>query len=88
LYVITGQFKTVARLVSERGGDIVSRFHPKRLVLACRIKNEIVFFSAEYLSSSIPFSYWKEDMRDLYENEFEFDQHLMKITTMEWNVII
>jgi hypothetical protein len=78
LYLITGQFKTVARLVSERGGD-VSRFHPKKLVLACGIEDKIIFFSAE--NSSIPFFNWKED-----ENDFEIG-HVQEIKTMEWNVI-
>ncbi len=65
--------------MSERGGDIVSRFHPTELVLACGIKNEIIFFSAK--NSSIPFSNWKRD-----ENKFKIG-HVKEITTMEWNVI-
>jgi hypothetical protein len=64
--------------VRERGGKCVSRFHPKEPVLACGIKDEIIFFSAE--NSSIPFSNWKED-----EKKFKIG-HLKKITTMEWNV--
>jgi hypothetical protein len=79
LYIKTGQFKRVARLVRERGGYIVSRFHPKKPVLACRIKNEIIFFSAE--NSSIPFSNWKED-----GNKIQIG-HEKRIVTMEWNVI-
>jgi hypothetical protein len=65
--------------VRERGGDIASRFHPKKLVLACGIKNEIIFFSAG--NSSISFSNWKED-----EKKFQIG-HVKEITTMEWNVI-
>jgi hypothetical protein len=65
--------------VSERGGKIVSRFHPKKLVLACGIKDEIIFFSAE--NWSIPFSNWKED-----ENKFQIG-HKKGIWTIEWNVI-
>jgi hypothetical protein len=79
LYVITGQFKRVERLVRERGGDFVSRYHPKKPVLACGSKDEIIFFSAE--NSSIPFSNWKAD-----EQKFQIG-HLKEITTMEWNVI-
>jgi hypothetical protein len=69
LYIITGQFKTVARLVSERGGDIVSRFHPKKLLIAY----------GQFLAEnwSIPFS-------DFF---LQTDEHLKKITKMEWNVI-
>jgi hypothetical protein len=63
-----------------REGSGVSRFHPKKLVLACGIKDEIIFFSAE--NSSIPFSNWKED-----ENKFQTDGHVKEIRTMEWNVI-
>jgi hypothetical protein len=66
--------------VSERGGNVVSRFHPKKPVFACGIQDEILFFSAE--NSSIPFSNWKED-----ENKFQTDGHVKEITTMEWNVI-
>jgi hypothetical protein len=57
--------------VREGDGIFVSRFHPKKLVLACGIKNEIIFFSAA--NSFIPFSHWKKD-----ENTFQM---------MEWNVI-
>jgi hypothetical protein len=80
LYIITGQFKTVARFVRERGGDIVSRFHPKEPVLACGIKDEIIFFSVE--NSSIPFSNWKEKE----EKKFKIG-HVKEIRMMEWNVI-
>jgi hypothetical protein len=79
LYIITGQFKTVARLVREGDEKCVSRFHPKEPVLSCGIENEIIFFSAE--NSSIPFSNWKED-----EKKFQIG-HEKEITTMEWNVI-
>jgi hypothetical protein len=65
--------------VREGDGIFVSRFHPKKLVLACGIKNEIIFFSAA--NSFIPFSNWKED-----KNKFQIG-HLKEITTMEWNVI-
>jgi hypothetical protein len=65
--------------VRYRNGIIVSRFHPKKLVLACGIKDEIFFFSAE--NSSIPFFNWKED-----ENTFKIG-HKTRINTMEWNVI-
>jgi len=87
LYVITGQFKGVERLVREKDGNFVSRFHPKKLVIACGNKDEIIFFSAE--NSSIPFSNWKED-----ENKFQIGKkeittfgHVKEITEMEWNVI-
>ena len=70
----------------ERDGYVVSRFeylvvrfHPKKRVIACGIKDEIIFFSAE--NWSIPFSNWKED-----EKKFQIG-HLKEITTMEWNVI-
>ncbi len=80
-YIITGQFKTVVRLVPvrERYGNVVSRFHPKKPVLACGIQDEIIFFSAE--NSSIPFSNWKED-----EKKFKFG-HEKEIRKIEWNVI-
>jgi hypothetical protein len=65
--------------VGERYEYIVSRFHPKKLVLACGIQDEIIFFSAE--NSSIPFSNWKRD-----ENTFQIG-HVEGIRTMEWNVI-
>jgi hypothetical protein len=65
--------------VRERGGKCVTRFHPKKPVLACGIKNEIIFFSAE--NSSIPFSNWKQD-----ENKFKIE-HVEEIRTLEWNVI-
>ncbi len=67
----------------ERGGYIVSRFHPKKPVIACGIKNEIIFFSAE--NSSIPFSNWEKE-----ENKFKIKtkiKHVEGIMTMEWNVI-
>ncbi|XP_046460919.1 uncharacterized protein LOC124207482 isoform X1 [Daphnia pulex] len=73
----TRKFKRVARLVRERGRKCVSRFHPKKPVLACGIKNEIIFFSAE--NWSIPFSNWKRD-----ENKFQIG-HEKGITRMEWN---
>jgi hypothetical protein len=79
LYIITGHFKTVARLVRERDGYVDSRFHPKKLVLACGIQDEIIFFSAE--NSSIPFSNWKE-----HEKKFIIG-HVKEIWTIEWNVI-
>ena len=80
LHIITGQFKTaVARLVRERDGNVVSRFHPKEPLIACRIQDEIILFSAE--NSSIPFSNWKEDKK-----KFKIG-HVKEITTMEWNVI-
>jgi hypothetical protein len=79
LYIITGQFKRVARLVRERDGNLFSRFHPKEPVLACGIKNEIIFFSAE--NSSIPFSNWKRDGK-----KFQIGYE-KGITRMEWNVI-
>jgi hypothetical protein len=79
LYIITGQFKRVARFLREGDEKCVSRFHPKKLVLACGIKDEIIFFSAE--NSFIPFSNWKQD-----ENKFQI-AHVQEITTMEWNVI-
>ncbi len=63
----------------EEGAFFVSRFHPKKPVLACGIKNEIIFFSAE--NSSIPFSNWKKD-----ENKIKIG-HEKGITAMEWNVI-
>ena len=80
-YIITGQFKTVVRLVPvrERYGNVVSRFHPKKPVLACGIQDEIIFFSAE--NSSIPFSNWKEDGK-----KFKIG-HETGIRKMEWNVI-
>jgi hypothetical protein len=64
-----------------REGDekCVSRFHPKKPVLACGIQDEIIFFSAE--NSSIPFSNWKED-----GNKIKIG-HVKGIRTMEWNVI-
>jgi hypothetical protein len=65
--------------VRERDGYFVSRFHPKKLVLACGIKDKIIFFSAE--NSSIPFSNWRED-----ENEFQI-RHEKEIMAIEWNVI-
>jgi hypothetical protein len=65
--------------VGESGEDIVSRFHPKELLIACGIKNEILFFSAE--NSSIPFSNWKEDGK-----KFKIG-HETGIRKMEWNVI-
>jgi hypothetical protein len=65
--------------VRERDGYFVSRFHPKKPVIACGIENEIIFFSAE--NSSIPFSNWKED-----ENKFQIG-HEEGITLIEWNVI-
>jgi hypothetical protein len=65
--------------VRERGGKCVTRFHPKKPVLACGIKNEIIFFSAE--NSSIPFSNWKQD-----EKKFKIE-HVEEIRTLEWNVI-
>jgi hypothetical protein len=65
--------------VRERGGYIVSRFHPKKPVIACGIENEIIFFSAE--NSSIPFSNWKED-----EKKFQIG-HEKEIMAIEWNVI-
>jgi hypothetical protein len=65
--------------VREGGGYTISRFHPKELLIACGIKNEIIFFSAE--KTSIPFSNWNWD-----EKKFT-DGHLKKITRMEWNVI-
>jgi hypothetical protein len=65
--------------VSERGGKIVSRFHPKKPVIACGIKDEIIFFSAE--NWSIPFSNWKEE-----EKKFQIG-HVKEITTLEWKVI-
>jgi hypothetical protein len=65
--------------VRERGGNLDSRFHPKEPVLACRIKNEILLFSAE--NSSIPFSNWKQD-----EKKFQIG-HKKYIMAMEWNVI-
>jgi hypothetical protein len=79
LYIITGQFRRVARLVREGDGIIVSRFHPKKPVLACGIQNEIIFFSAE--NWSIPFSNWKRD-----ENKFQIGYE-KGISRMEWNVI-
>ncbi len=84
LYIITGQFKTVARLAQLREGlpeykNSVSRFHPKKSVLACGLNDEIIFFSAE--NSSIPFSNWKKD-----ENKIKIG-HVEGIRTMEWNVI-
>jgi hypothetical protein len=66
--------------VLKRDEDIVSRFHPKKPVIACGIENEIIFFSAE--NSSIPISNWKED-----GITFQTDEHLKEITKMEWNVI-
>jgi hypothetical protein len=65
--------------VREEGGNVVSRFHPKKLVLACGIKDEIIFFSAENLS--IPFSNWRED-----EKKFKIGR-VKDIITLEWNVI-
>ncbi len=69
--------------MGEERGKCVSRFHPKKLVLACGIQDEItseiIFFSAE--NSSIPFSNWKED-----EKKFKIG-HVKEITTLEWNVI-
>jgi hypothetical protein len=65
--------------VRERDAYFVSRFHPKKLVLACGIKNEIIFFSAE--NSSIPFSNWTED-----ENKFQIGTE-KEIRTLEWKVI-
>jgi hypothetical protein len=65
--------------VREGSGNIVSRFHPKKPLIACGIENEIIFFSAE--NSSIPFFNWKED-----EKKFKIG-HEKQITTMEWNVI-
>jgi len=72
--------------VRERDGNFVSRFeylvvrfHPKKRVIACGIKDEIIFFSAE--NWSIPFSNWKKD-------EKKFQTKLRKeIKDMEWNVI-
>jgi hypothetical protein len=66
--------------VREEGGNIVARFHPKKPVLACGIKDEIIFFSAK--NSSIPFSDWRED-----EKKFQTDEHPKEIMTIEWNVI-
>jgi hypothetical protein len=60
-------------------GIFVSRFHPKKLVLTCDIKDEIILFSAE--NSSIPFSNWKED-----EKKFKIG-HVKEIRKIEWNVI-
>jgi hypothetical protein len=65
--------------VRERGEDVVSRFHPKKPVIACGIKNEIIFFSAE--NSSIPFSNWKNN-----GNKFQIG-HEKGIWMIEWNVI-
>jgi hypothetical protein len=79
LYIKTGQFKRVDRLVREGDEKCVSRFHPKKLVIACGIKNEIIFFSAE--NSSIPLPNWKED-----EKKFKIG-HEKDITVIEWNVI-
>ena len=64
----------------ERDGKFVSRFHPKKPVLACGINDEIIFFSAE--NWSIPFSNWKED-----EKKFQIGKEKEEIRTMEWNVI-
>ncbi|XP_046460961.1 F-box-like/WD repeat-containing protein TBL1XR1 [Daphnia pulex] len=78
LHTSSRQFKTVARLVRERGEDVVSRFHPKKPVIACGIKNEIIFFSAE--NCSIPFSNWKNN-----GNKFQIG-HEKEIMAIEWNV--
>jgi hypothetical protein len=60
-------------------GFCFTRFHPTEPVLACGIKDEIIFFSAE--NSSIPFSNWEKD-----ENKFRSGRP-KRITMMEWNVI-
>jgi hypothetical protein len=65
--------------VREGRGNIVSRFHPKKLVLACGAEDKIIFYSAE--NSSIPFSNWKED-----EKKFQIG-HIKDIRTVEWNVM-
>jgi hypothetical protein len=65
--------------VREGEEECVSRFHPKKLLIACRIKNEIIFFSAE--NWSIPFSNWKE-----VGNKFQIG-HEKGIMAIEWNVI-
>ncbi|XP_046634536.1 uncharacterized protein LOC124313770 [Daphnia pulicaria] len=75
---IKGQFKRIARLVREGRGNIASRFHPKKLVLACGAEDKIIFFSAE--NSFIPFSNWKED-----EKKFQIG-HIKDIRTVEWNL--